>query len=55
MKPLNVSSDGDDRANHDSQVMQERFVASVEQGIADADAGRTISDDELGAALDEAF
>ena len=41
--------------DYDRLIARERFVASVEQGIADVDAGRTISDEELGADLDRAF
>ena len=36
----------------DALVERERFVAAVERGIADADAGRTIDDRELDDELD---
>ena len=41
--------------DYDRLIARERFVASVEQGLADADTGRTISDEDLGAELDRAF
>lgn len=34
---------------------RDRFVEAVEAGLADAEAGRVISDEELGASLDEEF
>lgn len=34
---------------------QERFVASVQVGLADQEAGRVIGDDELGRRLDARF
>lgn len=33
----------------------DRFLEAVHEGFADAEAGRTISDEELGASLDELF
>jgi prevent-host-death family protein len=33
----------------------DRFVSSVHEGLADAEAGRTITDEALGERLDEAF
>ncbi|HSL82115.1 MAG TPA: type II toxin-antitoxin system prevent-host-death family antitoxin, partial [Thermoanaerobaculia bacterium] len=33
----------------------DRFLEAVHQGLADAEAGRTISDEELGASLDDLF
>lgn len=33
----------------------DRFLEAVHEGLADAEAGRTISDEELGASLDELF
>lgn len=33
----------------------DRFLEAVHEGLADAKAGRTISDEELGASLDELF
>lgn len=33
----------------------DRFLEAVREGLADAEAGRTISDEELGANLDELF
>ena len=32
-----------------------RFVAAVHQGLADAEAGRLVDDEELGAILDAEF
>ena len=34
---------------------RERFVEAVQEGLADADAGRVITNEELGARLDELF
>lgn len=36
----------------DRMQERERFVAAVEEGLADAEAGRLIDDDQLGADLD---
>lgn len=36
----------------DSLMARARFIAAVDEGLADVAAGRTISDDELGADLD---
>jgi len=33
----------------------DRFLEAVHEGLADAEAGRTISDEELGAKLDDLF
>jgi prevent-host-death family protein len=33
----------------------DRFLEAVHEGLADAEAGRTISDEELGARLDDLF
>jgi prevent-host-death family protein len=33
----------------------DRFLEAVHEGLADAEAGRTISDEELGASLDDLF
>jgi prevent-host-death family protein len=33
----------------------DRFLEAVQEGLADAEAGRTISDEELGASLDDLF
>ena len=33
----------------------DRFVSSVHEGLADAEAGRMITDEELGERLDQAF
>jgi len=38
-------------ADFDRLTYRERFIAAVEEGLADGDAGRVISDDELGAEL----
>jgi prevent-host-death family protein len=32
-----------------------RFVAAIQQGLADSEAGRVISDEELGAELDRKY
>lgn len=37
----------------DPRGERERFIEAVEEGLADAEAGRVISDEELGAWLDE--
>jgi predicted transcriptional regulator len=34
---------------------RERFVAAVEEGLADLEAGRVVDDDELTRELDEEF
>ncbi len=34
---------------------RDRFLAAVDEGLADADAGRLVDDEELGAELDAAF
>lgn len=34
---------------------RERFIASIREGLADAEAGRIVSDEELGRILDERF
>jgi prevent-host-death family protein len=39
----------------DSFSYQERFRAAVREGLADADAGRVVSDEELGRILNERF
>lgn len=33
----------------------DRFVSSIREGLSDAEAGRVISDEELGERLDQAF
>ena len=42
-------------ADFDRMAERERLVASIEEGIADAEAGRVISDEELGRELDRRF
>jgi prevent-host-death family protein len=37
----------------DQLVHQSRFVAAIDEGLADVEAGRVLSDAELDAALDE--
>ena len=39
----------------DRLTERERFVAAVNEGLADSEAGRLISDDELTAELDQEF
>jgi prevent-host-death family protein len=39
----------------DALAARARFLAAVDEGLADADAGRVVSDEELGAALDAQF
>ena len=39
----------------DRLTAQARFVAAVQEGLADHDAGRVISDEELGRRLDARF
>ncbi len=39
----------------DRLMARARFVAAVDDGLADLAAGRTLSDDELGAELDREF
>lgn len=41
--------------DYDRLLERERFIAAVEQGLSDADEGRTVTDDELGRELDLAF
>jgi predicted transcriptional regulator len=43
------------REDADAAADRERFVAAVEQGLADVRAGRVIDDDELGRWLDAKF
>jgi predicted transcriptional regulator len=37
----------------DQLASRARFLDAVDEGLADAEAGRVLSDDELGAVLDE--
>ncbi len=59
-RPLVITQNGKPAAvlitpeDFDSLVERERFVAAVQRGIADADAGRTIDDSELDAELERA-
>lgn len=46
---------GREEATADPFGERERFVEAVEEGRADAEAGRVISDEELGRLLDEEF
>lgn len=47
--PVSARTDADEAAH------RERFIAAVERGLADVEAGRVIDDDELGRELDEEF
>ena len=40
---------------YDRLRQHDRFLEAVHEGLADAEAGRTISDEDLGAGLDELF
>ena len=40
---------------YDRLRQHDRFIEAVHEGLADAEAGRTISDEELGADLDALF
>ena len=40
---------------YDELMHQGRFLAAVHRGLADAEAGRLISDEELGKEIDEEF
>ena len=57
-RPLVITQNGKPAAvvitpeDFDSLVERERFVAAVQRGIADADAGRTIDGSELDAELE---
>jgi len=42
-------------ADFDRLAERERFVASIEEGLADAEAGRLVPDDQLGRELDRRF
>ena len=42
-------------ADYDRWMERERFVAAVNEGLEDAKAGRTVSDEELTAELDREF
>lgn len=52
-RPLIITQNGKPAAvvitpeDFDTLVERERFVAAVQRGMADADAGRTLADDEL--------
>jgi predicted transcriptional regulator/AraC-like DNA-binding protein len=46
---------GGEETPADPSGERERFVETVEEGLADAEAGRVISDEELGRLLDEEF
>lgn len=37
----------------DQLMHQARFIAAIDEGLADVEAGRVLSDEELDAALDE--
>lgn len=39
----------------DRLTTQARFVAAVQEGLADLDAGRVVSDEDLGRRLDARF
>ena len=57
-RPLLITQNGKPAAvvitpeDFDSVVERERFVAAVQRGMADADAGRTIDDSELDTELE---
>jgi prevent-host-death family protein len=57
-RPLVITQNGKPAAvvlrpeDFDTLVERERFVARVERGMADADAGRTIDDGDLDADLE---
>ena len=57
-RPLIITQHGKPAAvvitpeDFDILVERERFVAAVQQGLADADAGRVIDDSELDSELD---
>lgn len=40
---------------HTRMQEHDRFVSSVRDGLADAEAGRVITDEELGESLDQVF
>lgn len=40
---------------YDRLRAHDRFISSVREGLAEAEAGRTIDDEELGRRLDETF
>jgi predicted transcriptional regulator len=50
-----VGQTGGEETPVDPSGERERFVEAVEEGLADAEAGRVISDEELGRLLDEEF
>lgn len=60
-RPLVVTQNGKAAAvllapeEFDRLSAQARFVAAVNEGLADLDAGRVISDDEVGRRLDARF
>ena len=39
----------------DRLTERERFIAAIAEGLADADAGRVVSDDDLSAELDRLY
>ena len=60
-RPLVITQNGKPAAvvitpeDFDTLVERERFIAAVQRGIEDADAGRTIDDSELDAELGSEF
>ena len=42
-------------ADFDRLTERERFIAAIKEGLADSDAGRVISDDDLTAELDRLY
>lgn len=42
-------------AESDRLMTQSRFVAAVQDGLSDLDAGRVVSDEDLGRRLDARF
>ena len=60
-RPLIVTQNGKPAAvllspeEFDRLTTQARFVAAVQEGLADLDAGRVVSNDEVGQRLDARF
>ncbi|MCZ2247132.1 MAG: type II toxin-antitoxin system Phd/YefM family antitoxin [Bacteroidia bacterium] len=60
-RPLVVTQNGKAAAvmlapeEFDRLTTQARFVAAVQEGLSDLDAGRVVSDDDLGRRLDARF
>lgn len=60
-RPIVITQDGRPAAvlitpgDYDRFCETERFIAAVHEGLGDADAGRVLDDDRLGAELDAEF